>query len=116
MLTIYGIPNCDVTKKARKWLEEQGISYTFHDYKTEGLSVEQMTQWLQQRDWAELLNARGTTWRELPAAAKEQVVDATSAAAIMLENLSMIKRPVVEREGKIVSIGFDAAKWQQFMG
>ncbi|AEE48548.1 ArsC family reductase [Haliscomenobacter hydrossis] len=112
MLTIYGIPNCDTVKKARTWLENHGINYTFHDYKLEGLSPEKLAQWLQQRAWTEVLNARSTTWRELPQATKDTVIDADSAATVLLENLSMIKRPLVEQDGKVLLIGFDQKQWE----
>lgn len=112
MLTLYGIPNCDTVKKARKYLEQKGIVYHFHDFKQEGLSPEKLQDWMTQKDWSVVLNARSTTWRELPQEVKDTVKDAASAAAVLLDNLSMIKRPVLEREDKVLFIGFEQAQWE----
>jgi arsenate reductase len=112
MLTLYGIPNCDTVKKARKYLEQKGIAYHFHDFKQEGLSPERLQSWMAQNDWSIVLNARSTTWRELPQEVKDTVKDAGSAAAVLLDNLSMIKRPVLEREDKVLFIGFEPAQWE----
>ena len=111
-MVVYGIPNCDTVKKVRKWLDQKGIAYLFHDYKKENLAPEKLSSWLQQRDWTELLNARGTTWRELPSEIKDAVKDAPSAAAVLLKNPSMIKRPLVEQDGKVLFIGFDQVQWE----
>lgn len=111
MLTIYGISNCDTVRKALKWLDKKGLSYTFYDYKAQGLTTEQLENWMQQRDWKEILNLRSTTWRELPQSLKDTVVDASSAAQVIPENFSMIKRPVVEQDGKIIFLGFDEKQW-----
>jgi len=112
MLTLYGIPNCDTVKKARKYLEQKGIAYHFHDFKQEGLSPEKLQDWMAQRDWSVVLNARSTTWRELPQEVKDTLKDAASAAVVLLDNLSMIKRPVLERENKVLFIGFEQAQWE----
>lgn len=112
MLTVYGISNCDTVRKALKWLDNKGVSYTFVDYKAQGLPAEQLETWMQQRDWKEILNLRSTTWRELPQALKDSVVDAQSAAKVIPENYSMIKRPLVESDGKIILLGFDQKQWE----
>lgn len=112
MLTIYGISNCDTVRKALKWLNKKGINYRFHDYKVEGISADQLESWMQQREWTEILNMRSTTWRELPQTLKESVVDAQSAIKIIPENYSMIKRPLVEKEGKVILLGFDQQQWE----
>lgn len=115
MLTVYGISNCDTVRKALKWLDKKGLSYTFYDYKVQGLSSEQLENWMQQRDWKEILNLRSTTWRELPQLLKDTVVDAPSAAQVIPENFSMIKRPVLEKEGKIIFLGFDEKQWSAIL-
>ena len=94
MITMFGIKNCDTIKKARKWLEAEGIDYQFHDYKKEGLSTEMLNSWVKDLGWEALVNKRGTTWRKLPEAVKESI-DQASAIEIMLENTSIIKRPLL---------------------
>ncbi|EDL49481.1 ArsC family reductase [Erythrobacter sp. SD-21] len=107
---LYGIPNCDTVKKARKWLEAQAIDYTFHDYKKEGADAERLANWADEAGWEVLLNKRGTTFRKLSDAEKT-VIDQAKAIALMVEHPSMIKRPVVEYAGGI-HVGFDEAAWK----
>ena len=107
-LTIYGIPNCDSVKKARDWFDVHGITYTFHDYKKQGVPETLLRQWVKARGWEVLLNRKGTTWRELNAATKAGVGNAETAIAVMLTHPSTIKRPVVTRDGAIV-VGVDVA-------
>ncbi|MGQ0599002.1 ArsC family reductase [Aquabacterium sp.] len=106
----YGIPNCNTVKKARTWLDEQGVAYTFHDYKKQGVPADRLDAWIKAVGWELLVNRQGTTWRKFDDATKAGVVDATSAKALMLANASVIKRPVVELNGKVVCVGFDEAK------
>ena len=107
MITLYGIPNCDTVKKARTWLEQAGLSYQFHDFKKAGLDKAAVAVWLKQVPWEILVNKKGTTWRNLPDASKASVIDATSATALMLENTSVIKRPVLCTNNQVL-VGFDA--------
>ncbi len=113
MITMFGIRNCDTIKKARKWLETEGIDYQFHDYKKDGLSTEMLNCWLQDLDWEALLNKRGTTWRKLPEDAKESI-DQASAVKIMLENSSIIKRPLLIDDADNKLLGFKAEQYQAF--
>ncbi|MFL1467504.1 ArsC family reductase [Marinobacter sp. HN1S83] len=108
-MKIYGIKNCDTVKKARKWLDEQGVPYDFHDFKKDGLDDTLLSRLEQSVGWETLLNRRGTTWRKLPEDVRD-TIDAQSAHDVMLENPSIIKRPVVEHEGN-VSVGFSADVW-----
>lgn len=108
-MKLYGIRNCDTVKKARKWLDDQGMSYEFHDLKKDGLSEAQLKQWEEAVGWETLLNRRGTTWRKLSDEDRDNI-NAQSAHDIMLENTSIIKRPVVEHKGS-VSVGFNANEW-----
>lgn len=108
-MKLYGIKNCDTVKKARKWLDENGISHEFHDFKKDGLDSELLSQWEQAVGWDTLLNRRGTTWRKLPDEVRD-TMSAQSAHEVMLENPSIIKRPVVDRDGAI-SVGFSADEW-----
>lgn len=110
--TLYGIPNCDTVKKARTWLGEQRHDFVFHDFKKQGLDQATVERWLTQLPWDVLVNRKGTTWRGLPDARKAAVVDDASATALMLEYPSMIKRPVLDRDGAF-SVGFSADQYQQ---
>lgn len=109
MIKLYGIRNCDTVKKARKWLDERGIEYQFHDFKKDGLSSELLASLEHSAGWETLLNRRGTTWRKLPESVRESI-DATSAHNVILDNPSIIKRPVVEFQGT-VTVGFNADDW-----
>lgn len=104
-LTLYGIPNCDTVKKARTWLADNGHEFTFHDFKKQGLSRDLVQGWLKDVDWETLVNRKGMTWRNLPDERKAQIVDADSAIDLMLENPSVIKRPVLQGAGA-VAVGF----------
>ena len=106
----YGIPNCDTVKKARKWLEAEGLDYDFHDYKKEGADPAKLRQWVDQKGWEVLLNRRGTTFRKLEEADKADI-DAAKAVTLMAEHPSMIKRPVVEHAGGLL-VGFSDADWE----
>jgi len=110
-LTLYGIPNCDTVKKARTWLEANGIDYTFHDFKKAGLSEDLVKWWLKDVDWEVLVNRKSTTWRGLDEARKASIVDAKSAATLMLEMPSIIKRPVLSHKG--THVGFTPELYQQ---
>ena len=109
--TVYGIPNCDTVKKARHWLSEQGIDYQFHDFKKQGVPGERLPGWMQAVGWEKLLNRQGTTWRKLDDATKASAIDATSAAAVMQEHASTIKRPVVEWADGKITVGFKPEEW-----
>jgi arsenate reductase (glutaredoxin) len=103
-ITIYGIKNCDTMKKARAWLNKQGVAYSFHDYKTEGIDKQRLARWSKQVGWEVLLNRVGTTFRKLADAEKENLTE-KKAMALMLAQPSMIKRPVLEIGGKLL-VGF----------
>jgi Spx/MgsR family transcriptional regulator len=110
-LTLYGIPNCDTVKKARAWLQERQVAVVFHDFKKQGVPPE-LDQWLAQAGWETLLNRKGTMWRKLDPAVQASVTDAPSAARLMQAQPSVIKRPVVAWDDGRVTVGFDAALWQ----
>lgn len=111
-MKLYGIRNCDTVKKARKWLDEQGIPYQFHDYKKEGLEETRLKQWETAVGWENLVNRRGTTWRKLDEEVRN-TINAETAHNIMLENTSIIKRPVVEYKGSVY-VGFNTQEWAAF--
>ena len=104
-VTIYGIPNCDTMKKARTWLDDQGVAYDFHDYKKVGIDRTKLEAWSIKVGWETLLNRAGTTFRKLPDAEK-QGLDERKAIALMIAQPSLIKRPVLElARGKLL-VGF----------
>jgi Spx/MgsR family transcriptional regulator len=107
--TLYGIKNCDTMKKARTWLEQQGVQYDFHDYKTAGIDRARLESWCRQVGWEVLLNRAGTTFRKLPEADRSDL-DERKAVALMLAQPSMIKRPVLDRDGKLI-VGFNPASY-----
>ena len=114
MIKLYGIRNCDTVKKARKWLDENAVEHQFHDFKKDGLSSAQLAIWEQAVGWDTLLNKRGTTWRKLSEDIRDGI-DAASAHHLMLENPSIIKRPVVQFQGA-VTVGFNADDWATRFG
>jgi len=114
MTKMYGIPNCDTIKKARKWLEANGVDYEFHDYKKAGVPEKELNQWLKKVGWEVLLNRRGTTWRKLDDVVKNNI-DEASAVQLMLDNPSIIKRPVLEY-GKAILVGFDEDAYKEAFG
>jgi arsenate reductase len=103
-ITLYGIKNCDTMKKARAWLDSKGVAYTFHDYKAEGIDRARLESWARDIGWDVLLNRAGTTFRKLPEADKTGL-DEGRAIALMLDQPSMIKRPVLDLDGQII-VGF----------
>ena len=106
---VYGIPNCDSVKKARKWLDANNISYEFHDYKKKGIDKASLESWSKVLGWDTLLNRRGTTWRKLDEAEKDGINEAR-AIELMIEHTSMIKRPVISHDGTLLA-GFDEAAY-----
>lgn len=108
---LYGIPNCDTVKKARAWLDAQGVAYTFHDYKKEGADPVKLREWIAAKGWETVLNRRGTTFRQLAGADKIDL-DAAKAVSLMQAQPSLIKRPVVAYEGGLL-VGFDEREWQR---
>ncbi len=103
-VTIHGIRNCDTMKKARAWLDAKGVAYRFHDYKTDGIDAAHLDRWSDVLGWEKLLNRAGTTFRKLPEADRADI-DRARAIALMLAQPSVIKRPVLDIDGKLV-VGF----------
>lgn len=111
MLEIYGIKNCNTVKKALDWLNQNNITYTFHDFKKEPATREKLENWQKSVDWLNLINKKGTTWKKLSSEEQATVIDADSANAVLLQNNSMIKRPVIETNHGII-LGFDESIYQ----
>ncbi|MCF7970383.1 MAG: ArsC family reductase [Methylococcaceae bacterium] len=110
---LYGIKNCDSVKKARQWLEKNNLEYQFHDFRVDGLTPEQLQMFIEQAGWESLLNKRSTSWRQVDEAQKRDL-NAEKAAALMLANLTLIKRPVLVA-GEQVFIGFNAETYQTLL-
>ena len=113
MIIIYGIPNCDTMKKARKWLHKNNLNYEFHDYKKLGVPEKNLKQWVKKAGWDIVLNKRGTTWRKLDDEIKNSI-DESTAIQVMLDNPSAIKRPVLEN-GKTLLLGFKEDEYNTFL-
>jgi Spx/MgsR family transcriptional regulator len=113
-VTIYGIKNCDTMKKARAWLDKQDVDYAFHDYKSEGIDRDRLERWAAVVGWETLLNRAGTTFRKLPDKDKTSVTE-KKAIALMLDQPSMIKRPVLEVRGKVI-VGFKPETYEHAVG
>lgn len=109
MMTLYGIKNCDTVKKARACLEQRAVPYRFHDLRIDGLDAARLRRWAKAVGWEALLNTRGTTWRQLPAADKDPL-NAARAIELMLEHPTLIKRPVLEHDNAVI-VGFDRATY-----
>lgn len=112
-VTMYGIRNCDTVKKARAWLEERGVGYDFHDYKTAGIDRVRLEAWADELGWETVLNRAGTTFRKLPDADREGI-DRDKAIALMLAQPSMIKRPVLDLGDRRL-VGFKPDQYAAFL-
>ena len=114
-MKLYGIPNCDTVRRARAWLDAHGILHSFHDLRKDGVSLQQLSNWADQVGLDTLINRRGTTWRKLDAAEQAQAAHTDTALALLQKHPSLIKRPVVEVDGRII-VGFSepsyAQEWQ----
>lgn len=111
---LYGIPNCDTVKKARTWLSDEAVEYGFHDYKKSGADPQKLAEWSEALGWETILNRAGTTFRKLPDADKAGLTQA-KAIALMADQPSMIKRPIVEHRGGLL-VGFKPAEWEAALG
>ena len=114
-VTIYGIKNCDTMKKARAWLDKHGVEYVFHDYKTAGIEREKLERWSKKVGWETLINRSGTTFRKL--SDKDKIsLDSRRATSLMLEQPSIIKRPVLELGGGKLLVGFKPDVYAKALG
>ena len=111
MITLFGIRNCDTIKKARQWLAEQGIDYSFHDVRIDGIEATTIENWIERSDWETVLNRRGTTWRKLDSQV-QATTNRGNVTALLLEHPAMIKRPVLDIDGDI-TIGFKPDLYQR---
>ena len=112
-MILYGIKNCNTVKTALDWLNRKKIEYEFHDYKSKGITDEKLKSWCKQVGWESLVNKRGTTWRQLDADIQNKVTNEKSAIALMKEKTSVIKRPLIERDDQVITLGFDEAVFKK---
>ena len=111
MTTLYGIRNCDTIRKTRRWLQAHDIEYRFHDLREDGIDQSRLDTWINTLDWEQLLNRRGTTWRQLPAVVRDNI-DRESASTVMLEQPAIIKRPVLEHDRQLY-LGFCESRYAE---
>jgi len=109
-ITLYGIPNCDVVKKTLNWFKQRPATVVFHDFRKDGISKDLLKAWSAASGWETLLNKKSTTWRELSATQQEKVTDEAAAIELMLENPTLIKRPVIDF-GKDITVGYNEAQF-----
>jgi arsenate reductase len=109
---VYGIANCDTVRRARAWLVAQGVEHRFHDFKKQGVPAPHLERWLAALGLDHLLNRQGTTWRKLDDAARAAAVHAAGARRLMIDQPSVIKRPVVEWADARITVGFDEQAWR----
>ena len=105
-IIVYGIPNCDTIKKVLDWYKKNNIQVDFHDYKKEGIKKEKLIHWCKEVGWEVLLNKKSTTWRSLSLEQQQKVNSEKMAILLMMEYPTIIKRPVVEMNNKIL-VGFN---------
>jgi Spx/MgsR family transcriptional regulator len=108
---VYGIPNCNTVKKALDWLNANKIAYEFHDYKKKGISTAKLKTWSTQIGWEKLVNKKAT-WNQLDEAIKACITNETAAVDLLAEKPSIIKRPLIEKDGKVITLGFDESEYE----
>ena len=114
-MILYGIKNCNTVKSAIEWLNKNKVEFEFHDYKKSGITASGLSEWCKQVGWESLVNKRGTTWRQLDEAGQKKVINEKSAIALMMEKTSVIKRPLIEINNKVVLLGFDEAEYKKVL-
>ena len=97
-------------KKAFRWLDDNNIEYTFHDYRKDGLERDFLADWIEQRGWEAVVNKRGTTWRKLDPDTQAAMNNET-AVEVLLEQPAMIKRPLLDHQQSL-TLGFKPEQYQ----
>jgi Spx/MgsR family transcriptional regulator len=110
-MIIYGIKSCDSIKKATLWLAKHKMPFEFHDYKTRGISMTHLKRWSKQIGWETFMNKKSTTWRSFDPALQASITNEQAALKLMMENTSLIKRPLIERDGKILVLGYNEEEY-----
>jgi arsenate reductase (glutaredoxin) len=112
-MTVYGIKNCNTIKSALAWLKTHNVEFEFHDYKSKGITESKLKDWSKQVGWESLVNKRGTRWRQLDEAVQKKVTSEPAAINLMKDKTSVIKRPLIERDGKVIALGFDEGDYKK---
>ena len=112
-MTVYGIKNCNTVKSALDWLKKNKVEFEFHDYKSKGITDAKLKDWSKQVGWESLVNKRGTTWRQLDEAVQKKVTSEATAISLMIDKTSVIKRPLIEDNGKVIALGFDETDYKK---
>jgi arsenate reductase len=112
MLTVFGIRSCDTCRKARKFLAENDIEYRFHDVRDDGLDIQMLERWAARIDWTKLLNKQSLTWRKIPEVDRSGMTK-SRALALMIDNPTLVKRPVLESE-IFIAVGFSEKRFAEF--
>ena len=112
-LKVYAIPNCNTVKKALDWLKAKKIVYEFHDYKKLGITSAILTSWCAQVGWEALVNKKGATWRQLPPEVQAKITTQKAAIALMIEKTSIIKRPLLTINDKVILLGFEEVEYKK---
>ena len=112
-MTVYGIKNCNSVKSALGWLKDHDVPFDFHDYKVKGVTEAKLKSWSKQIGWESLVNKRGTTWRQLGESIPKQITNDQAAYALMKEKTSVIKRPLIEKDGNVIVLGFDEIEYRK---
>ena len=113
MLTVFGIRSCDTCRKARKYFAENDIEFTFHDVRDDGLDIQMLERWASRIDWTKLLNKQSLTWRKIPEVDRNDMSE-SKAFALMIENPTLVTRPVLESD-KFIAVGFSEARFGEFL-
>jgi Spx/MgsR family transcriptional regulator len=112
-MTVYGIKNCNTVKNALTWLDGNKVAYDFHDYKKKGITAVALKEWSKQVGWETLLNRKGLTWKQLPESERALIRTEADAIKLMTEKTSIIKRPLLEKDGKVILVGFDEEAYRK---
>lgn len=112
-MLVYGIKNCNTVKSALDWLRKNNVEFEFHDYKSKGITDAKLKSWSKQVGWESLVNRRGTTWRQLDEKIQAKITNEAAAISLMKDKTSVIKRPLIEKDGKVIALGFDEAQYQE---
>jgi arsenate reductase (glutaredoxin) len=114
-MIVYGIKNCNTVKSALDWLKKHKVEIEFHDYKSKGITEAKLRRWAKQVGWESLVNKRGTTWRQLDEAVQSKITGEDAAIALMREKTSVIKRPLIEKDDKVIALGFEESAYKKLL-
>lgn len=115
LVKVYGIPNCDTVKKAISFLKENGVEFSFHDYKKEGITITKLQEWIRQASVEKIANKNSTTWKNLTEEEKLSAADEAGLIHLLQENTSMIKRPIIEANSKLILIGYNKELYKEIL-